>query len=152
MTATPIRILLWAPTASSRSLIAAGLAAALRAQVVDGDELARRVAHDRGLWLRALGYALSDSAAVVVASAPLARTERDALAAAVAGLWWVELVDVEPVRAPRRRRGHVDSDVAQPMQPLAADESGVRVADDAGLDDVVARVADLYRRGHQSLR
>lgn len=163
------RIVIMGPSGSGKSLVGAALAARLRGSFIDGDDLhpAANVAkmssgtaltdEDRLPWLRAVAQAVAGKPPVVVACSALRRSYRDAIRQAVPDTWFVELV-VPSVELTRRmsKRDHfmppslLDSQLAT-LEPLAGDEAGVRVANDAGLDDVVARILRLSER-HQSLR
>lgn len=162
---------------SGKSLVAAALAARLRARFVDGDDLHTR-AHrakimsgaaldddDRRLWLDAMSLVLADQAPVVVASTPLRRAYRDRLRAAAGDVWFAELVmpaDAAAVKARRRRSRRdrvVPEDLVDPRLggpeerdrlPLATDEAGGRFAHDADLGSIVDRIASV--REAQSLR
>ncbi len=160
------------PSGSGKSLVGAALAARLRGRFVDGDDLhppaniAKMRAgtpledEDRMPWLAAVGHALAAGDEIVVACSALRRSYRDAIRATASDVWFVELVvQTGELRKRVSTRDHfmpsalLDSQMAT-LEPLAADESGVRVANDAGLDEVVARIAALRQRsvGDQSLR
>lgn len=143
------------------------MAAALGAEFIDGDDLHPRANvakmasgvplddNDRAPWLDAVGYALSRTSVVVACSA-LRRTYRDRIRSQSAGVLFVELV-VDPAQLQRRmsRRDHfmptslLDSQLAT-LEPLASDEAGFRVANDADLGAVVQRITALVTG--QSLR
>lgn len=155
-----MRIVIMGPSGSGKSLVGASVAAALRADFVDGDDLHPRanVAKmasgrplddaDRAPWLDAVASTLHRPSIVVACSA-LRRSYRDRIRSQVGGVVFVELV-VAPVQLKRRmsRRDHfmpaslLDSQLAT-LEPLAADEAGVRVANDADLGSVVGRITDL---------
>jgi len=161
------RIVVMGPSGSGKALVGAALAARLRCRFVDGDDLlpAAAVAKmragrplddaDRSSWLAALVQSLGGPSGVVVAFSALRRTSRDGIRSAVPDAWFVELVAaaVAPTRRMSRRDRVLPTPLLDPqdagLEPLAADEAGVRVADDAGLDDVVARIVELRA---QSLR
>lgn len=143
------------------------MAAALGAEFIDGDDLHPRANvakmasgvplddNDRAPWLDAVGHALSRTSLVVACSA-LRRTYRDRIRSQSAGVLFVELV-VDPAQLQRRmsRRDHfmptslLDSQLAT-LEPLASDEAGFRVANDADLGAVVQRITALVTG--QSLR
>ncbi len=150
---------------SGKSLIGAAVAARVRVRFLDGDDVARSVAPARSIpagdrvrvvramWLDAIAYALSQEPGLVVALAPLSRAERARLQGQIGGIWWVELVETAPVAPPRRRwwsRRAPEAVRRDENEPLGADEPGVRVANDAGLDDLVDRIVTVRER--QSLR
>ena len=162
-----VRIVVLGSSASAKALVGAALAARMRARYVDGDDLHRSAGRIRPgadesateaahrVWLSAVSEALRGQDRVVVAAGALSRPERDALRSRQPDLWFVELVD-DPASAPaprrsRRRSARRGAAVPEPsaVAPLSSDEAGVRVADDAGLDDLVARIVSL---APQSLR
>ncbi len=167
-----MRIVIMGPSGSGKSLIGAAVAAALRADFVDGDDLHPRANvakmasgtplddQDRLPWLHAVALTLNRPKAVVACSA-LRRSYRDLLRGQVAGLQFVELVVPEArLRSRVSRRDHfmpatlLDSQLAT-LEPLASDEPGIRVANDADLGSVVHRITDLLTgaaSGAQSLR
>lgn len=77
------RIVVMGPAGTGVTLVAASLAARLRARVLDGDELyppvsrRRTVAVDRDAWFRAMSMAFARDADLVVACRPLVRADRD---------------------------------------------------------------------------
>lgn len=138
------------PPGTGVTLVSAALAARLRARVVDGDELyppvsrRRDAAVDREAWFRALTLAFARDAALVVASGPLVRPDRDRVRGQVADVVFVELVAGTATavkRASRWRRAVV----AEPprVDPLVGDERGLRVADDADLESIVDRIVTV---------
>ncbi|MFT4052106.1 MAG: hypothetical protein QM677_07650 [Microbacterium sp.] len=153
------------PTGAGTALVGAALAARLRARFVDGAELREVPRRLRDLrqadagaaqsrWLDAVAAALTEGTATVVASPLLARRERDRLRQAAGGLYVVELVaDSQTATGQRRlsrrqeRRLAAEAfdraDAPLAAEPLASDERGVRVADDADLSSVVNRIANL---------
>lgn len=162
------RIVVMGPSGSGKSLVGAALAARLRARFVDGDDLHPRsnVAKmaagtpldddDRAPWLDAVALVLARQAPVVVACSALRRSYRDRIRATTADTWFVELVVPQTTLRERvSRRDHfmpaalLDSQLAT-LEPLATDESGARIANDADLESVVSRIAAVRER--QSLR
>lgn len=152
------------PSGSGKSLVGAALAARLRARFVDGDDLhpAANVAKmgagvpltdaDREPWLDLVGAVLARESHLVVACSALRRAYRDRIRAAAPDAVFVELVVPAGELAQRMsRRDHfmppalLDSQLAA-LEPLAADEEGVRIANDADLVSVVDRAAALLRR------
>jgi gluconokinase len=162
------RIVVMGPSGSGKSLVGAALAARLGVRFVDGDDLHPRANvakmasgvpltdDDRAPWLDAVALVLRRDAPIVVACSALRRSYRDRIRAACADLWFAELV-VETTRLHDRmsRRDHfmppalLDSQLAT-LEPLAVDEIGARVANDAALESVVDRIAAVYAA--QSLR
>ena len=157
-----MRIVVMGPSGSGKSLVGASLAAALRADFVDGDDLhssanvakmaSRRPLDDadREPWLDAVAATLRRPAVVVACSA-LRRAYRDRIRTKTAGVVFVELVVPQAdLRKRMSRRDHfmpsslLDSQLAT-LEPLQSDEAGVRVANDADLGSVVARVNELLR-------
>jgi gluconokinase len=162
-------VVVMGPSGSGKSLVGAALAARLGARFVDADDLhpAANVAKmragtplvdaDREPWLDAVGLVLADTAAsVVIACSALRRVYRDRLLAAAPNARFVELVvDRQELADRMSRRDHfmppalLDSQL-ELLEPLASDEPGVRVANDADLVSVVGRISDLL--AGQSLR
>jgi carbohydrate kinase (thermoresistant glucokinase family) len=162
------RIVVMGPSGSGKSLVGAALAARLGARFVDGDDLHPRanVAKmasgtplddaDRAPWLDAVALVLNRDAPIVVACSALRRGYRDRIRAACADAWFAELVvDSTELHDRMSRRDHfmpptlLDSQLAT-LEPLATDETGARVANDAALESVVERIATVYAA--QSLR
>lgn len=162
------RIVVMGPSGSGKSLVGAALAARLGMGFVDGDDLHPRanVAKmaagtpltdgDRAPWLDAVALVLARQAPVVVACSALRRTYRDRIRATASEAWFVELVVAQPeLRERMSRRDHfmptalLDSQLAT-LEPLATDEAGMRVANDAHLESVVGRIVSV--REAQSLR
>lgn len=157
-----MRIVVMGPSGSGKSLVGASLAAALRADFVDGDDLHSRANvvkmasgrplddADREPWLDAVAATLRRPAVVVACSA-LRRAYRDRIRTKTAGVVFVELVVPQAdLRKRMSRRDHfmpsslLDSQLAT-LEPLQSDEAGVRVANDADLGSVVARINELLR-------
>lgn len=146
-------IVVTGPPGTGTTLVAAALAARLRARFIDGAELypagarAKSAGDPWELWLEALALSFSREDALVVASGSLGRAQRDRIRHRVAGVVFVEIVASESDAAsvtPRRRWGRSRvQPPAPPVDPLVADEPGVRVADDADLGSVVDRIASL---------
>lgn len=153
------------PSGSGKSLIGAALAARVRARFLDADDLhpASNIAKmrggtpltdaDREPWLDAVGLTMArENASIVVACSALRRSYRDRIRAVSPDTVFVELVVDAPELSQRMsRRDHfmppalLDSQL-RTLEPLAQDESGVRVANDADLQSVVDRVVDLLSR------
>lgn len=153
------------PSGSGKSLIGAALAARIRARFLDADDLhpASNIAKmrggtpltdaDREPWLDAVGLTMArENASIVVACSALRRSYRDRIRAVSPDTVFVELVVDAPELSQRMsRRDHfmppalLDSQL-RTLEPLAQDESGVRVANDADLQSVVDRVVDLLSR------
>lgn len=157
------RIVVIGPPGAGTTLVGAALAARRRAHFVDGAELyptgsrATAAGDAREVWLSALALVCAREAELVVATGLLSRPTRDRIRELVPGVLFAEIV-VEPHTAaasPRRGLwGRKPTEVAAPViDELAADEPGVRVADDADLESVVDRIATvLGARPGQSLR
>lgn len=160
-----MRIVVMGPSDSGKALIGAAVAAALRSEFIDGDDLhlsvATRFASSDvpGAWLDGISWALRQPA-IVVACPLLARAGRDRIRSRVSDVVFVELVagasTVRRTRVPRRdraaRAAQLDPPVAH-VEPLGSDEAGIRVADDADLGSVVHRIVDLLAGSPaQSLR
>lgn len=162
------RIVVMGPSGSGKSLVGAALAARLGARFVDGDDLHPRANvakmaagtplddDDREPWLDAVALVLVRQAPIVIACSALRRTYRDRIRATCADAWFVELVvPSAELRQRVSRRDHfmpaalLDSQLAT-LEPLATDEVGARVANDAGLESVVSRIVTV--REAQSLR
>ena len=162
------RVVVMGPSGSGKSLVGAALAARLRAHFVDGDDLhpAANVAKmragtplddaDRAPWLDTVGATLARDPRIVVACSALRRTYRDRIRATAADVLFVELVVLqEELRERMSRREHfmppalLDSQLST-LEPLTADERGVRVANDADLESVVSRI--IAALDAQSLR
>lgn len=156
------RIVVMGPSGSGKSLVGAALAARLRARFVDGDDMhpSANVAKmrggtpltdaDREPWLDAVGLTLArEQASIVVACSALRRAYRDRIRAGSADIVFVELVvDAPDLRQRMSRRDHfmpaalLDSQLAT-LEPLAQDEVGFRIANDADLQSVVERAVHL---------
>jgi carbohydrate kinase (thermoresistant glucokinase family) len=162
------RIVVAGPDGAGTSLVAAALAARLRARFVDGHDLHPR-AHgakmsggasldedDRRRWLDAVSLVLERQAPVVVSAPPLRREYRDRLRAVAEDVWFAELV--MPPASSRRKASRRDrvlpAELFDPQDsaqsPLTVDEAGARFAHDADLEWVVGRIAAV--RDAQSLR
>lgn len=157
-----VRIVVMGPSGSGKSLVGAALAARLGARFVDGDDLhpASNIAKmragaplsdaDREPWLDIVGATLArEHSSIVIACSALRRAYRDRIRAAGAGVAFVELVvDAPDLRLRMSRREHfmptalLDSQLAT-LEPLAQDEAGFRVANDADLQSVVDRIVEL---------
>jgi len=145
------RIIVTGPPGSGTTLVAAALAARLRVRFVDGAELyptgsrAKAAGDPRELWLDALALSFSRENTLVVASGSLSRAWRDRVRERIPGIVFAEIVANDEAPVARRRwfgRSRVPAPAAQ-VDPLTADEPGVRVTDDADLESVVDRIASL---------
>lgn len=162
------RIVVMGPSGSGKSLVGAALAARLGSRFVDGDDLhpksniAKMAAGtplndaDREPWLDAVALVLVRQSPVVVACSALRRSYRDRIRATCGDAWFVELVvDAASLRSRMSTRDHfmppalLDSQLAT-LEPLATDEAGARIANDADLGSVVERIVTVAER--QSLR
>ena len=157
------RIIVTGPPGSGVSLVAAALAARLHSRSIDGDELhppisrgrrARPADVDHEAWLRAIALVFTKDAGVVVSSGALSRADRDRIRGSARDVVFVELVAGTATAEPRRRRWRRETPLPpRPVDPLTADEAGVRIADDADLGSVVERIhAALAGAPSQSLR
>lgn len=157
------RIVVTGPPGSGVSLVAAALAARLHSRSTDGDELhppisrgrrARPADVDHEAWLRAIALVFTKDAGVVVSSGALSRADRDRIRGSARDVVFVELVAGTATAEPRRRRWRRETPLPpRPVDPLTADEAGVRIADDADLGSVVERIhAALAGAPSQSLR
>ena len=144
-----MRIVVTGPAQAATPLVAAALAAHVRARYLDTAELYPTRSRPGGppageVWLEALALAFSRERSLVASSGPLSRARRDIIRERVPGVTFVEIVADEsraPVRASRWRRAKtVDRPV---IEPLTADEAGVRIADDADLASIVDRIAQV---------
>jgi gluconate kinase len=148
------RIVVMGPSGSGKSLVGAALAARWGARFVDGDDLHPRANiskmasgkplddSDREPWLDAVALVLVRQAPVVVACSALRRSYRDRIRATCADAWMSRRDHFMPASL-------LDSQLAA-WEPLATDEAGARVANDADLESVVGRIAAV--REAQSLR
>lgn len=148
------------PPGSGVSLVAAALAARMRARTMDGDELRpppsrlrnRDASIEQEIWPRAVALAFERDSSLVISSGLLMRADRDRIRAGVRDVIFVELVAGPATATPKKRRWRRDVPVVPtPVDPLAADEVGVRVADDADLGSIVERIHIALAAG-QSLR
>lgn len=140
--------------AAGCALVGAALAARTRAAFTDADAIRPGVVPGvsaREMRLRGVISALTAPDAVVGIER-VSRLERDWLRSAVPSLVFVQLVPLpgqEPAPRRRRRRGRIELP-EPPVDALLSDERGVRIADDAGLEQIVARIAAALEA--QSLR
>jgi carbohydrate kinase (thermoresistant glucokinase family) len=147
MTRPPLLVVM-GPSGSGKSTVGAALAEALDVRFVDGDDLhpltnIDKMAagqpltdDDRWPWLRRIGEAMAAASAtgIVVACSALRRGYREVILAEAPGARFVELYGTRELLAQRlgAREGHfmptalLDSQL-QTLEPLAADEPGVRV-------------------------
>lgn len=146
------------PSGSGKSTAGKALAHALGARFVDGDDLhptanVSKMAsgvplddRDRLPWLEIVGDALHADTAIVIACSALKRVYRDRIRAREPEAFFVELaVDRSELETRLRTRGEhfmpstlLDSQL-QTLEPLDADERGLRVT---GADSV----AEIVRR------
>jgi len=144
-----MRIVVTGPAQAATPLVAAALAAHVRARYLDTAELYPTRSRPGGppageVWLEALALAFSRERSLVASSGPLSRARRDIIRERVPGVTFVELVADEDTAPARRSRWRRPKPVERPqIEPLAADEPGVRIADDADLGRVVDRIAQL---------
>lgn len=156
------------PSGSGKSLVGAALAADLGIGFIDADELHPKANiakmragtpltdDDRWPWLDAVASVLVQRSPTVIACSALRRSYRDRIRERCSDAFFVELVVPEETLSTRMRdRDHfmppsLLSSQLQVLEPLGSDESGVRVANDASLPDVIARIVELMKG--QSLR
>lgn len=144
-----MRIVVTGPADAATPLVAAALAARLRARYLDTAELYPARVRPGGptlgeVWLEALALAFTRERALVASSGSLSRARRDLIRARVPGVVFVELVVDDQAAPPRRSRWRRAKPVERPaIEPLAGDEPGVRIADDADLASIVDRIAQL---------
>ena len=169
---TPPRLVVMGPSGSGKSVVGEALAERLVARFpgmafVDADDLhpAANVEKmrsgvpldddDRWPWLRLVGEALAaGDAGLVVACSALRRSYRDAIRAACPTAAFVELVVPahDLGERVRDRAGHfmpaaLLASQLDALEPLAEDESGVRVDNVGPVDDVVTRAIAALEPG-----
>ncbi|UYK41567.1 gluconokinase [Microbacterium terricola] len=156
------------PSGSGKTVIGARLAALHGALFIDADDLhpAASIAKmaagipldddDRMPWLDDVGRALRERGEVVVACSALARRYRDRIRAQAPDAVFVEL-EVTPDELARRmaEREHfmppaLLASQLSTLEPLAADEAGVRISAAGAIDDVAADASAAL--ADQSLR
>jgi gluconokinase len=168
----PPRLVVMGPSGSGKSVVGEALAERLAARFpgiafLDSDDLhpAANVEKmrggvpldddDRWPWLQLVGEALAaGDRGLVVACSALRRSYRDAIRAACPDAAFVELV-VSPRDLGERvrdRAGHfmpaaLLASQLEALQPLADDESGVRVDNVGPVDEVVSRVIAALEPG-----
>lgn len=155
-----MRVVVMGPSGSGKSTVGAGLARRLGAIFIDADDLhpaenIRKMSagiplddDDRMPWLRLVGQALAEHEAVVVACSALKRSYRDAIRAEAPGAVFAELV-IDPDVIEERMRDRADhfmppallQSQLRTLEPLAADEPGVRVPNADSVTATVAAVA-----------
>ncbi|MBP3978988.1 gluconokinase [Microbacterium sp. BLY] len=172
-----VRVVVMGPSGSGKSTVGAALAARLGARFVDGDDLhpltnVDKMAagvplddEDRLPWLRQVGRTLREEERIVIACSALRRRYRDAIRAEAGDAFFAELVGERETLAVRLdgRADHfmpsslLDSQL-ETLEPLAAEETGVRVAASLPLDREVEEIAAAHAAaaerpgGAQSLR
>jgi Gluconate kinase len=153
-----MRVVVMGRQGSAVALAAAAVAAGVRAEFVDGDDLRVRAftrtpgSTAEDVWLTLVATALQHPD-TVVACPLLPRTYRNLLRSRVPDVRFVELVagsgGERRTRVPRRDRAARAARAAretpptEAFTPLGEDEPGIRVADDADLPSVVARIVAL---------
>lgn len=160
------------PSGSGKSVVGAALADDLAARFpglgfVDSDDLhpAANVEKmragvpldddDREPWLRLVGEALADAPdGLVIACSALRRAYRDLIRSACHDAVFVELVVPADALADRMgsRRGHfmppaLLASQLEALEPLGADEPGVRVQNVRPVDEVVSRAIAALAAG-----
>ena len=146
-----------------KSTVGAAIAARLGVKFADADDLhpasnVEKMAAgtpltdaDRWPWLDLVGQALADAGddGLVVACSALKRSYRDAIRAAAPAVRFVHLVVPRTVLGDRvaSRPGHfmpaslVDSQL-KTLEPLEADEHGIAVASEGGVDSTADRACE----------
>jgi gluconokinase len=163
-----MRVVVMGPSGSGKTAIGVALAVQLGTPFVDADDLhpAANIAKmaagaplddaDRMPWLDVVGRAAAQAPGIVIACSALARRYRDRLRAAAGDLVFVELrVPAEELQRRMRTREHfmpaslLASQLAV-LEPLGADEAGVRVDNVGEVTAIAAEAAEALRA--QSLR
>ena len=155
-----MRIVVMGPSGSGKSTVGLALAELIGARFVDGDDLhpesnvakmAAGVAlddEDRMPWLRLVGQTLTSGDDVVIACSALKRSYRDAIRAEAPDVFFGELSIARSTLEERMRsRGEhfmptslLDSQL-QTLEPLEADEHGIRVDESADVETAAAKIA-----------
>ena len=168
----PPRIVVMGPSGSGKSVVGAALAARLAARhpgirFIDSDDLhpAANVEKmrsgipldddDRWPWLARVGEALADAeGGCVIACSALRRAYRDAIRAACPDAAFAELVVPAAELGERleQRLGHfmpatLLSSQLDELEPLGADERGVRVENRGAVEQVVDRAIAAMATG-----
>ena len=158
-----LEVVVMGVSGSGKTTVGERVAARLGVPFVDGDALhppanVAKMASgtplnddDRAPWLRAIGETLAGTApeGVVVACSALKRTYRDLIRAEAPGAVFAELDGTREVLAARMaaRPGHfmpvalLDSQLAT-LEPLQADEAGMRLDVSLPPDELAAEIAD----------
>lgn len=159
-----LRIVVMGPSGCGKSTVGAALAEALGARFIDGDDLhpAANVAKmsagipldddDRMPWLHTVGETLRNDERIVLACSALRRAYRDAITSEAPDAFFAELVVDRALLAERlsARADHfmpaslLDSQL-QTLEPLAADEIGIRVSATLGVDQQIREIGDAVR-------
>lgn len=159
------------PSGSGKSTVGRALAERLDAVFLDGDDLhpAANVAkmaagmplddHDREPWLRVVGEALHAHERVVIACSALRRRYRDVIRTAEPEAFFAELAIGRAVLE-QRMRGREDhfmpvallDSQLNTLEPLDADEHGIRVSELADVPTSVSLIAAAVSVEGQSLR
>ena len=166
-----VRIVVMGPSGSGKSTVGIALAEAIGARFIDGDDLhpqanvAKMAAgkalddDDRMPWLRLVGQALREESNVVIACSALKRDYRDAIRVEEPDAYFAELVTDRAMleRRMRERPGHfmppslLESQL-KTLEPLGADERGVRVSASGDVPTVVSAITAAAGVAPQSLR
>ena len=159
-----LRIVVMGPSGCGKSTVGAALAEALGARFIDGDDLhpAANVAKmsagipldddDRMPWLHTVGETLRNDERIVLACSALRRAYRDAITSEAPDAFFAELVVDRALLAERlsARADHfmpaslLDSQL-QTLEPLAADEIGIRVSATLGVGQQIREIGDAVR-------
>lgn len=154
-----VRVVVMGPSGAGKSTIGSALAEVVGACFVDGDDLhpltnvdKMRAGiplddEDRMPWLAEVGRALRSEERIVVACSALRRRYRDAIRVEAPDAFFVELsLDREEIAKRLSARAEhfmppslLDSQLAA-LEPLAADERGVRVSASAAPARIVAEI------------
>lgn len=155
-----MRIVVMGPSGSGKSTVGVALAERVGARFVDGDDLhpesnvAKMAAgtplddDDRMPWLRLVGQTLQAAPDVVIACSALKRGYRDIIRGESPDVFFGELSITRATLAERMlSRGEhfmpaslLDSQL-QTLEPLQADERGIRVDESADVEEAAAVIA-----------
>lgn len=158
-----VRIVVMGPSGSGKSTVGAALAERLGARFVDGDDLhpltnVDKMAagiplddEDRMPWLGVVGRTLAAETRIVVACSALRRRYREAIRAEAPDAFFAELC-VERETLAERLGGRPDhfmpasllDSQLDALEPLADDESGVRVDADLPLAQELATIREAF--------
>ncbi|GAB3634141.1 gluconokinase, GntK/IdnK-type [Microbacterium shaanxiense] len=166
-----VRIVVMGPSGSGKSTVGVELAEAVGARFIDGDDLhpeanvVKMAAGtplddvDRMPWLRLVGQALHAQPRIVIACSALKREYRDVIRGEEPEAYFAELVTDRAVleQRMRRRPDHfmppaLLGSQLRTLEPLGADERGVRVIASGDVATAVAAIMAAAGLAPQSLR